>query len=72
MEMSSEKRLSQLCVYVPIEVALCGVPMELGVRLGLGEVQCPNPAVTICPASRTLVCVLTLDSVFGANFNLGS
>ena len=40
-------------------VALCRVTMERGVQLDLGEgpikwVQCPNPAGTIGPASRTL------------------
>ena len=38
-------------MYVCIEVALCGDPMERGVQLGLGKgpikwVQCPNPADT--------------------------
>ena len=54
------------------------LPMESGVQLGLGEgpikkwVQCPNPAGTIGPASRTLGHTCTLGVLFVNNFTLGS
>ena len=47
-------------MYVCLEVALRGVPMDRGVELSLEGgahqkwVQCPNPAGNIGPASRTL------------------
>ena len=59
------------------EFAIRGVPMGLGVQLGLGErahqkwVQCPNPAGTIGPTSRTPAhtCGVVLSV---ASFTLGS
>ena len=56
-------------VYVGINVALRGVPMERGVQLGLGEgpvkwVQCPNPAGSIGPASGTLAHTCALLCAF--------
>ena len=52
--------------------------MESGSPTGLGGgahqmwVQCPNPALTIGPASHTLICPNKLLCAFCINFNLGS
>ena len=53
------KTRTLVCIYVCIEVALCGVPMEKGVQLwtwgrGPQGFQCSNTAGTIGPTSRTL------------------
>ena len=59
-------------IYVYVEVALHGVPMERGVQPGLGEgpimwVQCPNPTGTIGPVLRRLAHTYAFS---GSNFNL--
>ena len=63
-------------MYVSIEVALHGVPMEWGVQLGLGEgpikklVQCTNPAGTIGPAPFKVAHTCTQCVLSVANFNI--
>ena len=53
-------------MYVCIEVALRGMPMERGDQLGLGrdpqEVQCPNPAGTNGPVSPMLTDTRTFSA----------
>ena len=49
----------ELNLYVCIEVAFRGVPLEKGVQLAQGgalkgDVQCPSPAGTLSPASHSL------------------
>ena len=72
------ERFCEKCtMYMCIEVAIRGVPLERGVQLDLGEgpirwVQCPNTVGTISPAAYTLAHTCTLHSFSVANFILGS